>query len=947
MKNLWFVLLLSFISINIFSQVKWDYPIKPGSEEWKGFTTHQQMVEACKIPDTILEKMSTAELLVAWEKFPLKLDVIAFNTPQQGFEVQKKISSALKLLLTKKDAGEVVLKRYKEAKSSEKEIFTKKHPEISINDYWMLKILLSQPEIRSKINDINDKLFNENELKSKKNLKKAQSSLNIYTPRGTYVPNTVRSDGADDPWDKWPFDVSGTDAYFINTYPQATFLSSSTRTYNCHSYAWADGYTNRCWINSPSDDLYFQNSPGDGSYDYVSESVATKVSYSGDHSATTTGTPDVYISKWGAAPLFQHNKNYVPHTAQVDYGYPSQFHRRSVDVPQDQSSINTAVSTAVSGQTVNVSSGNYTLTDNITVPSGVTLNFNSGATVTFSSGKKLAVCGTLTANGATFQGNGTAGSWHSISYYANSNGSIQYSTIKDAQCGIYTTTNANVTISNNTITNNSLYGLSLIHNSNAPVSNCTISNNGAGINLYSSNVTLTGNNIVNNSNYGINANNIGNSLYWHNNALHGNGYAMLLNNASPWIGHCDISNNAHGVVITSSMTSFAVVPSIDERMRGYNAITCATTPLFKAENYSTVYMGYGYGGGYNSIFGSELPDMEARNHSGIYADNNYWGPYSQPAILADGTSWILARTPLGSDPNPGSCEGFLASSSLTTNSPLVEGNISTKYWEAISNGRGGHFKKAKEILRLIIDGKFNQKYSPLALLSFYEFTLNERNIKNQSGPADSLNYRLNDILMRIYNRAKGDSLRPYAVRLLAREAALSDNSIEMISYNKELVDYYPNSVNELTALYDLVTYYAEIEQNLTKAREFFLRMKEAYPDEDLTKFAGINLGENLGNLKKATLTKTDQTPKVYYLSNAFPNPFNPTTTITYQLPQDGFVTLKVYDMLGREVAVLVDEELTSGSHSVNFNAANLASGTYIYQLNVNGTRITNKMVLLK
>lgn len=85
----------------------------------------------------------------------------------------------------------------------------------------------------------------------------------------------------------------------------------------------------------------------------------------------------------------------------------------------------------------------------------------------------------------------------------------------------------------------------------------------------------------------------------------------------------------------------------------------------------------------------------------------------------------------------------------------------------------------------------------------------------------------------------------------------------------------------------------------------------------------------------------------YKLSQNYPNPFNPSTRISFELPNSGLVILKVYDMLGREVAVLVDEELTSGSHSVNFNAANLASGTYIYQLNVNGTRITNKMVLLK
>ena len=85
----------------------------------------------------------------------------------------------------------------------------------------------------------------------------------------------------------------------------------------------------------------------------------------------------------------------------------------------------------------------------------------------------------------------------------------------------------------------------------------------------------------------------------------------------------------------------------------------------------------------------------------------------------------------------------------------------------------------------------------------------------------------------------------------------------------------------------------------------------------------------------------------YALSQNYPNPFNPTTKISFELKASGFTTLKVYDMLGNEVGTLVQNELTSGTHSVNFNAANLASGTYVYQLNVNGTRITNKMVLLK
>lgn len=85
----------------------------------------------------------------------------------------------------------------------------------------------------------------------------------------------------------------------------------------------------------------------------------------------------------------------------------------------------------------------------------------------------------------------------------------------------------------------------------------------------------------------------------------------------------------------------------------------------------------------------------------------------------------------------------------------------------------------------------------------------------------------------------------------------------------------------------------------------------------------------------------------YSLSQNYPNPFNPTTKIDFKLRENGFVTLKVYDMLGKEIAVLVNEEKPAGEYSVNFDASNLSSGTYIYQLNVNGVRITNKMSLIK
>lgn len=85
----------------------------------------------------------------------------------------------------------------------------------------------------------------------------------------------------------------------------------------------------------------------------------------------------------------------------------------------------------------------------------------------------------------------------------------------------------------------------------------------------------------------------------------------------------------------------------------------------------------------------------------------------------------------------------------------------------------------------------------------------------------------------------------------------------------------------------------------------------------------------------------------YKLFQNYPNPFNPSTEIKFALKSSGFTTLKVYDVLGKEVATLVSENLNSGMYSYKFDASKLASGTYIYEVVSNGVRLTNKMLLMK
>jgi ligand-binding sensor domain-containing protein len=88
-------------------------------------------------------------------------------------------------------------------------------------------------------------------------------------------------------------------------------------------------------------------------------------------------------------------------------------------------------------------------------------------------------------------------------------------------------------------------------------------------------------------------------------------------------------------------------------------------------------------------------------------------------------------------------------------------------------------------------------------------------------------------------------------------------------------------------------------------------------------------------------------PSAFSLSQNFPNPFNPTTTIKYQIPELSFVTLKVFDVLGNEITKLINKEKLSGNYEVEFDATGLPSGIYFYRLQTENFIETKKMILLK
>jgi tetratricopeptide (TPR) repeat protein len=135
-------------------------------------------------------------------------------------------------------------------------------------------------------------------------------------------------------------------------------------------------------------------------------------------------------------------------------------------------------------------------------------------------------------------------------------------------------------------------------------------------------------------------------------------------------------------------------------------------------------------------------------------------------------------------------------------------------------------------------------------------------------------------------------------------------------------------------------------ENTDEAVKCYNNILTNYPENRLAKTAkrhlknlGIEVKEN--EQKSATNTNNNLT-----LDN-YPNPFNPITKITYSLKQRDHVILIVYDILGKQVAKLVDGIQTEGEHSINFNGSNLSSGTYIYKLKGTNFNISKKMLLVK
>jgi hypothetical protein len=210
-------------------------------------------------------------------------------------------------------------------------------------------------------------------------------------------------------------------------------------------------------------------------------------------------------------------------------------------------------------------------------------------------------------------------------------------------------------------------------------------------------------------------------------------------------------------------------------------------------------------------------------------------------------------------------------------------------------------------------------------------------------------YERHKYICRVSEHSRPDLIPPDPPVVIAAHPGLDQISLTW-NMNRdadflEYVVYGDTQANPTTALDTLVMYYdtTMIVQDLYEGTTYHFRVKALDAKYNESSYSNEMVATTLGIAPGST----GLTPKRFALHPAYPNPFNPATTIRYELPQAATVTLTIYDLLGREVATLAEGYTQSGTHETIWDAGSLPSGIYLVRMASPGYSKTIKLLLLK
>ena len=208
------------------------YSVTAEDPEWAEFETTAAMRAAVHLEESVFDDLPTAEVLRAVLEYPLIGEILCFNSLQEGIERTQEHCTALRVFLKRDDAYAVL------------------RDAIDRNNQRRIKANLSDVDLAMTPTFLEKLTMHEGfaveaiDYKTRQN--ETQGYATVYTPRGSAVSVKTRAEAS-------AADIARTDEYYKNKYPKATFVSSSSLRYNCHSYAWYSTSTrNPYWMDDPS-----------------------------------------------------------------------------------------------------------------------------------------------------------------------------------------------------------------------------------------------------------------------------------------------------------------------------------------------------------------------------------------------------------------------------------------------------------------------------------------------------------------------------------------------------------------------------------------------------------------------------------------------------------------------------------------------------------------------
>ena len=241
---------------------------------------------------------------------------------------------------------------------------------------------------------------------------------------------------------------------------------------------------------------------------------------------------------------------------------------------------------------------------------------------------------------------------------------------------------------------------------------------------------------------------------------------------------------------------------------------------------------------------------------------------------------------------------------------------------------------------------YTDNYS-LSLSNLFDYLQTET--LNIPSDAESISFNLG------ISSFQPDTLEDGSLRKI-EETSFNDISFEMLaidnSDNNIVMNSESKSLSSSSGIYNNQQKFIFNSEKL-KEKEIYLlpkvNLEGSFKEENLL-MGLVNVSiEGSSSVEKdsSEIIAVNSLPLDYSLSQNYPNPFNPSTNIQFSIPQQSFVTLKVYDILGSEIATLVNEQKAAGKYEVNFDASSLSSGVYIYKIQAGSFISSKKMILIK